>query len=293
MFFIRHKALRDWVDSLSPSLTWSIQNYQNHNMFGQSDAFVAIQLLLHSASCVAHQSYLPQPTMYTKVVDVVDGAGLSYLHRDETLIEPCVTSALKVGEILSFLLQQEQDTCNSDLGTVWVASAVLASVNTYLWLQYTPDEIFSSEEYCQKGAEYFHLVQQLVESWVPDWRVASKWSEALKIMHALYKASYLGEMDENMLGQDDVAVEHSDDNFHPQPGDGYPSLLSIPNLQASVKFATSDISARSIDVQSIWLQLCGGWPHSFVGQEWFVGSDLELSATLDAPSQGDSRHQSS
>lgn len=281
IFSIRHEALRGWIDALPPSLAWSIPNFNNHRMLGQSEAFVSMQFLLHSASCVAHQSYLPQLTMYTKVVDLTDAAGWSYLHRDETLIETCVTSALKMGEMLNYLMDLEQVAEKSNIRTVWVASAILTAVNTYLWLQYTPDEVFSSENYRQKGSQYLDIIQQLVESWLPEWEVARQWSRALKAMQALYKASYLGEIDESILGHDGTTTEHPDLDFRPQPGDGYPSLLSLPNLQASVKFATSDTSARSINIHSIWLQLCGGWPRGFVGQEWLVGSDIEFNTTMD------------
>jgi len=43
-------------------------------------------------------------------------------------------------------------------------------------------------------------------------------------------------------------------------------------MGASVKFATGDTSAKSISVQSIWLQLSGGWPYGFSGAECLLES---------------------
>jgi hypothetical protein len=91
-------------------------------------------------------------------------------------------------------------------------------------------------------------------------------------MHDLYKAAYLGEISNQLLDIAADSANHEEDDadagdeggdFHPQPGDGYPSVVSLPNLQASVKFATGDTSVKSISVQSIWLQLSGGWPLGF------------------------------
>ncbi|KAJ9156256.1 Zinc finger transcription factor 1 [Pleurostoma richardsiae] len=276
MFFIRNAALQAWIDSLPPSLLWSAQSYKNQCVLGQGRPFVAMQLLLRSASCVAHQCYLPHLTIYTKLVNLVDAAGLSYLHREQTVIEACVANAFKFGEMLDHLMSPEQGDDKSLLQTIWVASSVLIVANTFLWLQYAEDDICMGQGVRQKAEHYFDLVHQLVSSWVSDWKAAGQWLVALNVMHDLYKAAYLGEVDEKILSQDSREPGHEDDDsasdFRPQPGDGYPSLISLPNLQASVKFATCDTSARSISLKSIWLQLSGGWPCGFTEPEGLIGS---------------------
>ena len=284
-FFIHNEALRTWLDTMPPSLRWSAENYRNQRDLGHSRAFVAMQFLLHSASCAAHQCYLPHLTVYTKLVDLVDAAGWSYLHRDKSLIKPCVAGALQVGEMLSHLIDDEDD--RSSLQTVWVASSIRIAANTLLWLQYAGDKEFADDETVQQAKHYFDLIRKLMTFWAPEWKAAKQWLAALDVMNDLYKAAYLGEVNENILvGQggssssiaDTTAAEspHCDkddededgaNDFRPQPGDGYPSHVSLPNLQASVKFATGDTSAKSISVLSIWLQLSGGWPYGFTGAE--------------------------
>ncbi|KAM5342651.1 hypothetical protein ACJ41O_013617 [Fusarium nematophilum] len=271
LLFIRYDALQTWVISLHPSLCWSTSNFQNQCALGTEKPFVAMQFLLRSAACVAHQCYLPHLAMYTQLCDLVDAAGWSYLHRDESLIDICVSNALKAGDMLSYLMDPEQEHGRSSLQTIWVAASALIVANTFLWLQYAQDEAYSGEDIQHKAKTYFRLIEQLVSSWKSEWKAAKQWLMALNVMQALYKAAYLGEVHENMLSPDSTGPAHSDDDsagdFRPQPGDGYPSLISLPHLQASIKFATGDTSARFIDIQSIWLQLSGGWPYGFTAPE--------------------------
>lgn len=276
IFFTRSASLMDWIGSLPPSLVWSEHNYEGQAALGQAHSFVAMQFLLCSASCVAHQCYLPHLTLYTKLVDLNDAAGLSYLHREPMLIEMCVASALKVGEMLQFLLDPTRTEDASPLQSIWVASSIVIVANTFLWLQYAEDEACRVPGVRDKAKQCTALIHQLVTSWTPHWKAAGRWRVALNVMHGLYKAAYLGDIDEGILGREDG---HSDDNsaddFRPQPGDGYPCAISLPTLQSSVKFATSDTSAKAISVQSIWLQLCGGWPYG----------DFELAGITDATVQ--------
>jgi hypothetical protein len=212
------------------------------------------------------------------LVDLVDAAGWSYFHRDEQLIKTCVESALQVGDMLEYLMEHMEH--ESSLQTIWVAASIIIAANTFLWLQYAQDETFSDENMVKEANHYFNLVRQLMTCWVGHWKAARQWLAALDIMHDLYKAAYLGEVNENILVERDSGSTvanspHSDEendedeanDFRPQPGDGYPSLISLPNLQASLKFATGDTSAKSISVPSIWLQLSGGWPHGYLGAE--------------------------
>lgn len=269
MFFIRNSALQSWIESLPGGLAWSPQNYDGQAVLGKGRSFTAMHFLLCSASCVALQCYLPHITLFTKLVDLVDAAGLSYLHRDPQLIEECVSNAFKVGDMLQFLVSTYQRPGKSPLQSVWVACSVLIVANTFLWLRYAEDEICTAPNVRERANHYFDLVHQLISSWGLEWKAARQWLTSLDAMHDLYKAAYLGEVHDGFLGREEPGAataaddDESGNDFRPQPGDGFPSIISLPNLQSSVKFATSDTSAKSISLQSIWLQLSGGWHYGF------------------------------
>ncbi|CAH0027591.1 unnamed protein product [Clonostachys rhizophaga] len=286
LFFARSEAAREWRDSLPEGLRWSIRNYDTHCALGQKKLFLSMQFLLHGALSIAHQCYLPHPTLYTNLVDLVDAAGWSYLYRDEPLVSNCVSNALTIGEILDYLMDPEQANDLPALQTIWVAATTLTAANVYLWMQYAHDETFSTPEYQFKASRYFDLVRQLVSSWTGEWKVANHWLRALDVMRDLYKAAYLGDVNERFFTNHGIELnpEEQDellDDFRPQPGDGYPTLIALPNLQASVKFATCDTSARSIDIPSIWLQLSGGWPFGFAGPECAVEPPGNIQLTND------------
>ncbi|SPO06969.1 uncharacterized protein DNG_09663 [Cephalotrichum gorgonifer] len=282
IIFIRHSAMQTWVDSLNPSLRWNLGIFKTHCALGQERSFVAMHFLIRSSACVAHQCYLPHLAMYTHLVDLVDAAGWSYLHRDQSMVDICVSNALEIGAMLSSLMDPEQVNDRSSLQTIWVASSLLIAANTFLWLRYAQDEGYRDEEIQHKAQTYFCLIEQLVSSWSSEWKAAKQWLMALKVMHALYKAAYLGEVHEHILspGSSNSPAADSDedpaDDFRPQPGDGYPALMSLPNLQACIKFTTGDTSARFIDIQSVWLQLSGGWPYGFTTPECLMEQTGEV-----------------
>ncbi|KAL2111011.1 hypothetical protein VUR80DRAFT_421 [Thermomyces stellatus] len=256
-----------WVGALHPSLRWSRDSFSTHCALGNERSFVAMHFLLRSAACVAHQCYLPHLAMYTQLVDLVDAAGWSYLHREQSLIDVCVSNALQIGEMLSDLMDPEGDNIRGSLQTIWVASSTLIAANTLLWLRYAQDEAYSDEGTQKKAQAYFDLIEKLISSWSDEWDSAKQWLMALNVMHALYKAAYLGELHEHILSPGSnpstPADNDASDDFRPQPGDGYPSFMNLPNLQACIKFATGDTSVRSIDIQAAWLQLSGGWPYGY------------------------------
>lgn len=288
MFYTRAEALRGWADLLPASLRWTEHNYKSQCVLGQGRIYVSMQFLLHSAFCVAHQCYLPHPTLYTRLEDIVDAAGWSYLYREEPIINTCVTHALIAGDMLVYLMSTKQEM---HLQNVWVASSALIIANVFLWIQYAHDEVYATPENRQKASQYFGLIQKLVSSWTEVWAVAGQWLIALDVMRDLYKAAYLGEVEERLMTHTDEGIDPgqaSDEllnDFRPQPGDGFPTLLSLPNLQASVKLATCDTSARSINLPSIWLQLSGGWPYGYAGPEYDMG--LEILGPVDDPSTTD------
>ncbi|MBE3047699.1 fungal specific transcription factor domain-containing protein [Candidatus Bathyarchaeota archaeon] len=276
----RYSALQAWIGALHPSLRWSLDIFKTHCALGNGRSFVAMHFLTCSAACVAHQCYLPHLAMYTQLVDLTDAAGWSYLHRDQSLIDVCVSNALKVGEMLSHLMHPEQEHGRSSLQTIWVASSTLIAANTLLWLRYAQDEAYRDEETQQKAQSYFDLIEELISSWSSEWNAAKQWLMALNVMRALYKAAYRGEVQEHILSPGITTSPPADDDptddFRPQPGDGYPSLMSLPNLQACIKFTTGDTSARFIDIQSVWLQLSGGWPYGFTSPEPLAGQASEV-----------------
>ncbi|KAM0554916.1 hypothetical protein ACHAPJ_006652 [Fusarium lateritium] len=283
--YVRYSALQAWTNSLHPSLCWSTSNFRDQCALGKGQVFVAMHFLLGSAACIAHQCYLPHLALYTQVCDVVDGAGWSYLQREQSLIDICVSNALKVGAMLSRLMCSENgdNSGRASLQTTWVAASVLVVANTFLWLQYAQDESYSSEEIQEEAKAYLQLIEKLVSSWVPQWKAARQWLTALNVMQSLYKAAYLGEIHESMMSPGSVHPDDdSADDFRPQPGDGYPSVISLPHLQASIKFATGDTSARSIDIQSIWLQLSGGWPYGIMAPAALIASAGESQMGLAA-----------
>lgn len=292
VLFRRYNALQTWVDSLHPSLRWNLDIFKTHCTLGQERSFVAMHFLLCSSACVAHQCYLPHLAMYTQLVDLVDAAGWSYLHRDPSLIDICVSNALKLGEILSSLMDPGLESGRSSLQTIWVASSMLIAANTFLWLRYAQDEGYQSEETKKKAETYFNLIEELISSWSSVWNAAKQWLMALNIMHALYKAAYRGEVHEQILSPPSNTSTPADDDqaddFRPQPGDGYPSLMSLPNLQACIKFTTGDTSARSIDIQSVWLQLSGGWPYGFTSPAFMMGQDAVGGGQVDYAALGGS-----
>lgn len=295
MFYIRANALRLWVDSLPGGLQWNEDNYKTQCALGQGRLYVSIQFLLHGAFCIAHQSYLPHPTLYTRLDDLVDAAGWSYLYREETIVGTCVSYALRVGEMLVYLMDLEHVGDTLVLQNVWVASSILTVANVFLWVQYAHDEIYSTPEIMQKASHYFDLINKLVSSWTEVWTMAKQQVVALDVMRDLYKAAYLGEVTDRLLSHSEEAElgrtqDELMDDFRPQPGDGYPTILTLPNLQASVKLATCDTSARSINIPSIWLQLSGGWPYGYAGPECDMGPDL-LVPVEEPPSTTDTRHE--
>jgi hypothetical protein len=256
-----------------------MDNFKIQADLGYAKPFVAMHFLLNSAACVAHQCYLPQVAMYTKLFDLVDAAGWSYLHREQSLVEVCVSHALRAGDMLTTLINSGSNRHQSSLQTVWVASSCLIIANPILWLKYASDEAFADDEIQQKAKTYWETINHLFSSWAREWKAARQWLAALNFMDILYRAAYLGEV-ADLLHSPRSAVEEagqeqdddSPDEFRPQPGDGYPELISMPSLHASVKFATGDTSAIKIDLLSIWSQLSGGSPQDFAESEEASGS---------------------
>lgn len=228
---------------------------------------------------------------FTAVASSVDAAGLSYVHRDETLVGTCVSHALAAGEILVSLLdaaahELEQGSSQSGLQRIWVACSILGVANTLLWLQYARDTTNSGDDEAQQKAKvYFDTIHRLVTAWTSEWRAAKQWLSALNALRTLYNAAYLGEIADDMLTQEESTETSEDDEwmegFRPQPGNGQRSLIDLPNLQASLQLASCDTTARPRNVHAIWLQLTGGWPSYDFGNNDFTWGAAVETALLD------------
>lgn len=272
-FFQRHQDMQDWEAALPTGFIWNRQNHANHSGLGQGREFVAMHVLIRSSFCVAHQAYLPQLDGSSVLIDIVDAVGWSLLHREPALLAKCVTNALSVGKMLSKLMAESVKIV-AELQSVWVASALLSVSNVFLWLQYANDPDYADEDTVESARRYFSLVTSLLLSWTSSWKAARQWLKALKGMEAMYRAAYLGQIEEEEFvldnpGAGTSASEGEDEqeagvtpSFRPRAGDGYPPLAAIPNLYASLRFLASDTSAEPKRLQSVWMRFASGWTHN-------------------------------
>ncbi|KAL1910181.1 hypothetical protein Sste5344_004093 [Sporothrix stenoceras] len=273
-FYQSHQALHDWDSQLPAGLQWTPENRANHHTaLNQGRTFVAMHFLIRSAFCVAHEAYLPQLDGSSVLVNAVDAAGWSLLHREPSLLAQCVTSALAVGVMLAEVEAEKGGDGDDDgdtdmLQSVWVASALLSVSNTLLWLQYAHDPDYADDQTVDKARHYWSMVTRRMQSWAKSWKAARQWLKGLHGMQALYRAAYLGEVEDEEAATGDVSSGDEIDgdsetpSFRPRAGDGYPPLTAIPNLYASLRFLASDTSAEPKRLQSVWMSFVSGW--SFV-----------------------------
>ncbi|KAI0381936.1 zinc finger transcription factor 1 [Hypomontagnella monticulosa] len=254
------QAVREWSSSLARSLQWSVENYISQCGLGQGKIFVALHVLLRSALCVSHQSYLPQLDGSSVLLDIADAAGWSLMHRDPTLISTCVSNAMLVGELVLSVLDLAPGY-HYDLQSIWVACSLLSVANTYLWLQYARDEQYIDQGIREKAVIYFDTISSLLASWTLKWKMAKVWATALQTMQATYRAAYLGEIPQNHKRADGSSSsdEETSRGYQPQPGDGYPSLINGASLYSYLRMITTDPAASTKDLRSVWIHLAVGW----------------------------------
>lgn len=260
LFQLSSKA-QDWFSSLPVHLQWNSQNYQTHCHLGQGTTFVSMHMLLRTSLCVAHQAYLPQLDGFTVLYDSIDAAGWPFLHREISLIETCVSNAMAIGELLTTVLESPRG--KETLQSLWVAISLLSAANTFLWIVYAGDEAFSGAETQDLARKYFETIGGVFTTWQSQWKTSKRWYSSLNAMHAMYRAAYLGDLGQSPA-PDVSSPEDEDDlcrDYRPEPGDGYPSLVDLPDLQASLRVVACDSSAKPMDVQTVWIQLSSGWPH--------------------------------
>ncbi|KAJ9149118.1 Transcription factor (Predicted) [Pleurostoma richardsiae] len=269
-FFQRHAAMREWAGSLPSWLRWNEHNYSVHDDLGLGKEFTAMHLLLRSSMCIAHQGYLPQNDGSSILLDTLDAAGLSLLHRDDGLISTCVSNALAVGEMVTWLAREER-SADANLRSPWVAIALLSVSPSLLWLQYSDEsqDHAASSGLARSFLESFNL---LLQSWRSSWRVASEWLAVLDGMERLYRSAYLGEVSEGSPegsqgegSHADAVDEEEPGQYRPKPGDGFPHISTAAPLYTMLRLSgsgASPISPAETQQHWMWLQLIETWPHN-------------------------------
>jgi hypothetical protein len=265
-FSQRHESMKLWTLSLTPSLQWSHENYANHSSLGHGKEFVAMHFLIRSAFCIAQQSYLPQLDGSSILVDIVDAAGWSLLHRDSELVDACVTNALATAEMAAFLIESGGKAA-SDLESIWAAASLFIVSNTLLWIQYSNDAQYGNAKLIAEAERGFDTILHIMSLWEGHWSASNQWLNTLRAMRAMYRAAYLGEVDQTLASEASVpscSPESSSSKYRPRPGDGFISLDAIPTLSESLRFLASDTSVEPKRLQTVWMQFATGWPHDFM-----------------------------
>ncbi|KAL6855447.1 hypothetical protein ACO1O0_006594 [Amphichorda felina] len=278
LFFRRSKAVHDWSASLPAGLRWSVDNYTSQCGLGQGRLFVAMHLLLRSALCIAHQSYLPHLDGCSVLLDHLDAAGWSLLRREPALISTCVYSAMEMGEIAQQVLgldledgQEPAREPHDHLGiqSTWLVCSLLPAANVFLWLYYAKDGDFAGEATRAAAKTYLDTIQSLLSRWRGRWGIAQEWLAGLRTMEVTYRAAYLGEVPPHAEIEELSPASHRDrdegdpsssagGDYRPRPGDGCPPVSGASNLYHSLRIITTE-SAPIEDMQSVWLYLAGGW----------------------------------
>lgn len=261
-------AMKNWTDVLPAPLRWSQENYSVHLALNQGAAFIAMHCLLGSALCVAHQDYLPQTDGSSILLNYIDAAGWSFLHREPSLVSTCVSNALAVGELVSFYIQSEQ-TYSAPRPSIFIALAVLSAASPLLWLQHTEDpQEFGHDR--ERAWRYFVGFRNLLDSWKQVWKIAHLWSRELEEMRVLYKYAYQGEVDANSAEEPTLesrsrssSGDREDaDLYRPQPGDGLPQYSWPSDLTTLLQLhSVTKVSLPAEQQLSVWLALTRGWQH--------------------------------
>ncbi|KFX92602.1 hypothetical protein V490_05297 [Pseudogymnoascus sp. VKM F-3557] len=233
-FYKNEKAIEDFASSLPPSLRWSPQNYRLHQVTGQAQAFVNLNLLLLHSRCVMHQEYLPQLdsqySLATLEIDEAasyDAAGLSLDYSNTPIINRCIESVHAITDMAIMLTQgseQDQQLLQSPLA----ANALMTAAANHLWILYT-----QTCEKCPKDVAEtnFGKLLDIICSWKRHWPVACAWAETLEMLRNLYSFSYgtgvTADFDYWEIGTDEITesptlVEEAanENGTHPGLSDG-------------------------------------------------------------------------
>lgn len=298
-FYKNEKAIDNFAASLPPSLRWSAQNYRLHQVTGQAQAFVNLNLLLFHSRCVMHQEYLPQldsqyslATLQVDETASYDAAGLSLDYSDTRIIECCIDSVHVITEMATMLTHgsaQDQQLLQSP----FAANAFMTAAAVHLWILYT-----QTCKKCPKDvaeANFGHLLD-IICSWRCRWHVACAWAETLEMLRKLYSFSYgtgvTADFEDDWdTGTDEITqsptlVEEAADanGTHPGSSDGDgiadPSTIAqrlhdkVRGILLNPMYAT-DVKKRNLRVycRTVWQHMWHMW--SFEPLESF-DSDLMI-----------------
>ncbi|KAJ5390647.1 uncharacterized protein N7496_001715 [Penicillium cataractarum] len=266
-------SLQDWTDNLPPRMQWSEENYRIHLDLNQGAAYMAIHCLLQSAWCVSHQDYLPQTDEHSILLDYMDPAGWSFLHREQTLISTCVSHALQVGKLIDAYLSFDRHLENQGQ-SIFLALSVLSTASPLLWLRYTQDEC-SSEGDKDLADTYFENYIRLVRSWRGAWDIAHTWLRQLEEMRSLYRFAYMGILDDSVHMEapsrcsSPTNQSPQSPEYRPSPGDGLPPATISKNIYSLLRLnRTANLNLREEYQSSIWVTLTQGWPQSVDISAW-------------------------
>jgi hypothetical protein len=295
-FYKNSKAIDNFASSLPPSLRWSAQNYKLHQVTGQAQAFVNLNLLLFHSRCIMHQEYLPQLdsqySLATLEIDEstsYDAAGLSLDYSDVPIIDCCIDSVHAITDMATMLTQgTEQD--QHLLQSPFAANAIMTAAAVHLWILYT-----QTCDKCPKDVAEanFAKLLDIIRSWQSRWRVACAWAETLEMLRNLYSFSYgtaaTVDFDYWETGTDEVTqsptlVEEPEDANAAHPGlsggDGIvdPSKVAqrlhdkVKGIMLNPLYAT-DVKKHNLRVycRTVWQHMWNMW--SFEPLESF-DSDL-------------------
>lgn len=266
-------SLHHWADTLPPRIQWSEENYRIHQDLNQGTAYLAIHCLLQSAWCVSHQDYLPQTDEHSILLDYMDSAGWSFLHRESTIISACTSHAMQVGKLIETYLSTDRDLENQGQ-SLFLALAILSTASPLLWLRYTQDE-HGSEENKDLADTYFENYIRLIRSWRGAWDIANTWLRQLEEMRSLYRFAYMGILDDDAHvdapSRHNTPPEQSPQSpeYRPSPGDGLPPATISKNIYSLLRLnRTANLNLREEYQSSIWFTLMQGWPQSVDISAW-------------------------
>jgi hypothetical protein len=266
-------SLHVWADTLPPRIQWSEENYRIHLDLNQGAVYLAIHCMLQSAWCVSHQDYLPQTDEHSILLDYIDPAGWSFLHREPTIISTCISHAMQVGKLIEAYLSSGRDLENQGQ-SIFLALAILSTASPLLWLRYTQDDLVSEEDK-ELADAYFENYVKLFRSWQGAWDIANTWLRQLEEMRSLYRFAYTGILDDDTHpdapSRCSTPTDQSPESpeYRPIPGDGLPPVTISKNIYSLLRLnRTANLNLREEYQSSIWFTLMQGWPQSVDISAW-------------------------
>jgi len=229
-FYKKRLILSKFTAIMPSSLAWTVQNLRLHQVTGQAQAYINICFLVHHASCIMSQEYLPQlESQYSLAseVDIVssfDAAGISFDLDETAMVKPCMFSVNTITEMAGILTDGgEQAKCF--LQSSFAANAVLTATAVHLWVLYTQTCDACPKHQALAEAE---KLRQVMKTWQSSWKVATAYVETLEMLYKLYIYSY-GKIVDSELDCWDVGVDDINgiDNSLTDVGESEPYLSAL------------------------------------------------------------------